>query len=185
MEAGVLAGRQPGASKEAEEAMSVESKPASRVSGSAGVGNVPPAVCDLSMFTRPDYIDFFTVAAPGAAGRSPEDWARAILEPAALSPRKARLLWRLMGLRLGPPHSAGHVQGWEIAGRGDTWLRAETASWYLTGRVVFLVEEERVSVSLSLRYDSPVARWVWALVSRYHQRAVPVMLHRAAAGMAR
>jgi hypothetical protein len=167
-----------------EAAMDVRSKPAARVLGSVGVGNVPRAVCDLSMFARPDYIDFFTVAAPGAAGRSPEEWARAILEPAALSPRKARLLWRLMGLRLGPPHSAAHVQGWEITGRAGTWLRAETASWYLTGRVLFLVEEERVSVSLSLRYDSPVAPWVWALVSRYHQRAVPVMLHRAAVLMA-
>jgi hypothetical protein len=165
--------------------MNVVSQPTSHVSSCVGVGNVPRAVCDLSMFTRPDYIDLFTVAAPAATGSSPEDWARAILEPDALPPRKARLLWRLMGLRLGPPHSSDHVQGWKITERGGSWLRAETASWYMTARAVFLVEEGHVSVSLSLRYKSPVAPWVWALVSGHHQRAVPVMLHRAAVLMAK
>ena len=85
--------------------------------------------------------------------RSPEQWARAVLEQAPLARRNARLLWRLMGLRLGPPHSPDHVQGWRIAARGDNWIRVETASWYMTAQAVCLVEEGHVSLSLSLRYD--------------------------------
>ncbi|HEX6424761.1 MAG TPA: hypothetical protein VFZ79_14865 [Acidimicrobiales bacterium] len=84
-----------------------------------------------------------------------------------------------MGLRLGPPQSPDHVQGWRIAARGDTWLRLETASWYVTAQAVCLVEEGRVSISLSLRHDRPVGALVWALVSGPHQRAVPVMLRQA------
>ena len=89
------------------------------------------------------------------------------------------MLWRLIGLRLGPPHSPDHVQGWKIAERADNWLRIETASWYLTAQAVCLVNGDQVSLSLSLRYDRPVAAVVWARVSGPHQRAVPVMLHQA------
>jgi hypothetical protein len=85
-----------------------------------------------------------------------------------------------MGLRLGPRDSPDHVQGWKIAARADHWLRLETGSWYMTAEAICLVEETQVSVSLSLRYDRrPVAALVWALVSRFHQRALPVMLHQA------
>jgi hypothetical protein len=91
----------------------------------------------------------------------------------------SRVLWRLMGLRLGPRHSPDHVQGWKIAARSDNWLRVETASWYMTAQAVCLVEEGQVSISLSLRYDRPIAALVWALVSGPHQRAVPVMLRQA------
>lgn len=104
---------------------------------------------------------------------------RAVLERAPVSRRNARRLWRVLGLRLGPRHSPGHVQGWKIAASGDDWLRIETASWYLTAQAVCLVEEGRVSLSLSLRYDRRVAALVWALVSGPHQRAVPVMLQQA------
>ena len=89
------------------------------------------------------------------------------------------LLWRLMGLRLGPRHSPDHVQGWKIAAHGDNWIRVETASWYMTAQAVCLVEEGQVSISLSLHYDHAVAIVVWALVSGPHQRAVPVMLSQA------
>jgi hypothetical protein len=49
----------------------------------------------------------------------------------------------------------------------------------MTAQAVCLVEEGQVSISLSLRYDRPIAALVWALVSGPHQRAVPVMLCRA------
>jgi hypothetical protein len=149
------------------------------VSSLVGVHEVPDAVRSLTTLTDPDYVDLFTVTTATASGRSAEQWARAVLEQAPLSRRNARRLWRLMGLRLGPPHSADHVQGWRIAARGDNWLRVETASWYLTAQAVCLVEGTQVSVSLSLRYDRPVAALVWAVVAGPHQRAVPVMLRQA------
>jgi hypothetical protein len=147
----------------------------STVSSLVGVHDVPEAVRSLTTLTDPDYVDLFTVTTPAAADRPAEEWARAILEQGP----SARVLWRLMGLRLGPRHSPGHVQGWKIAARRDNWLRVETASWYLTAQAVCLVEEGQVSISLSLRYDRPIAALVWAVVSGPHQRAIPVMLRQA------
>lgn len=148
----------------------------SAVSSLVGVHDVPEGVRGLTTLAQPDYVDLFTVTTPRATDRSPEEWTRAILGAGG---RNARVLWRLMGLRLGPPHSPGHVEGWRIAARGDNWLRVETASWYVTGQAICLVEEGQVSLSLSLRYDRPVAALVWALVSGTHQRGVPVMLRQA------
>lgn len=157
-----------------------EVSPASTVSGVVGVGEVPEAVRSLTTMAEPSYVDLFTIRTPLARERSAEGWARAVLEEAPLSRRNARVLWRLMGLRLGPRESPDHVQGWKIAERGADWIRVETSSWYATGQAVCLVEDEQVSVSLSLRYDQPlVARLVWAVVAGPHQRALPVMLHQA------
>ena len=150
----------------------------STVSSLVGVHDVPEAVRSLTTLTDPDYIDLFTVTTPAAADKPAEQWARAVLEYAGGRP--ARVLWRLMGLRLGPRHSPGHVQGWKIAARGANWLRVETASWYMTAQAVCLVEEGQVSISLSLRYDRPIAALVWAVVSGPHQQAIPGMLREAA-----
>ena len=150
----------------------------STVSSLVGVHDVPEAVRSLITLTDPDYTDLFTITTPAAADRSAEEWARAVLEHAGGRP--ARVLWRLMGLRLGPRHSPGHVEGWKIAARGDNWLRVETASWYLTAQAICLVEEGQVSISLSLRYDRPIAALAWAVVSGLHQRAIPDMLRQAA-----
>jgi hypothetical protein len=149
------------------------------VSTVVGVDEVPGTVRSIVTLADPDYVDLFTVPTPIAEDRSAEEWARAVLEQSTLARRNARLLWRLMGLRLGPRNSPHHVQGWKISGRGTNWLRAETASWYMTAQAICLVEQRQVSISLSLRYDRPVARLVWAGVSGPHQRAVPVMLRQA------
>jgi hypothetical protein len=149
------------------------------VSSVVGVDEVPGAVRSIVTLADPDYVDLFTVSTPIAEDRSAEEWARAVLEQSAVARHNARLLWRLMGLRLGPPNSAHHVQGWKISGRGANWLRAETGSWYMTAQAICLVEQGQVSISLSLRHDHPVARLVWAVVSGPHQRAVPVMLRQA------
>jgi hypothetical protein len=156
----------------------------SAVSSLVGVNDVPDSVRALTTFDEPDYVDLFTVTMPRATDWSAEEWARAVLEQTEVARRNARKLWRLIGLRLGPPRSPDHVQGWKIAARGDNWLRVETASWYLTAQAVCLVEPGQVSLSLSLRYDRPVAAAVWAGVSGPHQRAVPVMLRQAVQLMA-
>ncbi|HWC39229.1 MAG TPA: hypothetical protein VG476_11900 [Acidimicrobiales bacterium] len=149
------------------------------VSTVVGVDEVQGAVRSIVTLAEPDYVDVFTLSTPLAEERPAEEWARAVLERSALARRNARRLWRLMGLRLGPRSSPDHVQGWKISGRSADWLRVETASWYMSAQAVFLVERGQVSISLSLRYDNPVARLVWGVVSGPHQRAVPVMLRQA------
>jgi hypothetical protein len=150
-----------------------------------GVNAVPEVVRSRATLADPHYVDLFTLATPRATDWSAEDWARAIFEQAPLARHNARLLWRLLGLRLGPRHSPDHVQGWIIAGRGDDWLRAETASWYMTAQAVCLVEKGQVSISLALRYDHLVARPVWSIVCGPHQRAVPIMLRQAVTALER
>jgi hypothetical protein len=143
----------------------------------------PDAIRAASALPDADYADLFTVDAPGAGARSPEEWARRVLEQAPVARDNARRFWRMLGLRLGPPGSPDHVQGWRIAARGEGWIRLETASWYLRAQAVCLVEDDRVSMSLSLRYRHPraVGHVVWALIERPHRRALPLMLRQAAA----
>ena len=93
--------------------------------------------------------------------------------------RSAPILWRLLGLRLGPRPSPDHVQGWTIADRGASWIRLETSSWFMTAHAVAHVADEQLSLALFLRYDRPIAALIWAPVSVLHRRAVPVMLHQA------
>jgi hypothetical protein len=151
----------------------------STVSSLVGVDAVPDTVRSLATVSGPDYVDLYTIEARAAGDHSPEEWARALLERAALSQRHARRLWRLMGLRLGPGGSPDHVAGWTIAARADDWIRLETGLWYATAQALCLVGDNQVRVSLFLRYDHPVARLVWRVVSGPHQRAVPVMLGQA------
>jgi hypothetical protein len=148
------------------------------VSTVVGLRNIPQAIRSLDTFDRPDYADVFTVTTRGARDKSPEQWARAVLEGTPLG-RSARSFWRLLGLRLGPRDSADHVQGWRIAGRGDDWMRVETASWFMTGHAVVRVDEGHVSVALFLRFDRPVAALVWLPVGVMHRRGVPAMLSQA------
>jgi hypothetical protein len=148
------------------------------VSTIVGLRNLPNAIRSLAALASPDYVDLYTVTTSEATDKSPEEWARAVLEDTPLG-RSAPALWRLLGLRLGPPHSKEYVQGWKIADRGDNWIRLEAASWFMTAHAVVQVDEAHVSVALFLRYDRPMASLVWPPVSIMHRRAVPAMLRQA------
>jgi hypothetical protein len=148
------------------------------VSAVVGPSNVPEAIRSLDTLASPDYVELFTATTRAATDRSPEEWARAVLEETPTG-RSAPLLWRLLGVRLGPRPSPDHVQGWRIADRGDDWIRLEATSWFMTAHAVCQVDDGQVSIALFLRYDRPIAALIWALVSVMHRRAVPVMLHQA------
>jgi hypothetical protein len=143
-----------------------------------GVAELPEAIRAADTLERVDYADHCTVEVAGAADRTPEEWARVILEQTPTG-RRAPLLWRLLGLRLGPSGSAQHVQGWRIADRGESWIRVETSSWYMTGHAVALVDGDQLSIALFLRYDNPIAALIWRPVGALHRRGLPVMLRQA------
>jgi hypothetical protein len=159
--------------------MSMKIEPTPSVTSFVGVEQVPDSVRRLSLFDspckQPNYIDCFVLVLPHATAGSPEAWARAFLE----RDNAPRALYAFMGLRLGPPHSVDHVQGWRIERQSDRWLRLETSSWYMNANAVVLVEEGQVLASLSLKYTMPIAPLIWAPISRIHQHAVPVMLREA------
>ena len=128
-----------------------------------------------------DYVDVSVLPADDATDWSPEEWARAVLEEGPSVRRFGFIPWRVMlGLRLGPWPSPDHVHGWTIAGRGDDWLRLETASWLMTCHAVVHVADGQVSAALFVRYDNPVAALWWSLLSNVHRRAMPVILRQGA-----
>lgn len=160
--------------------MSLQTGSVGKVVGLVGVGQVPGRFRALTTITEPAYVDLYSLRTPRARCFSPEEWARAVLERAPLSRRGARALWRSMGLRLGPSGDAAYVQGWRIAERTGSHLRLETSSWYLRAEALCVVEDDTVSLSLTLRFTrQPVAAIVWAPIEKPHQRAVPVMLAQA------
>ena len=142
-----------------------------------GLDNVPKGIRRLGAMVSPDYVDLSTVTI-GATDKSPEEWARAVLEETPTG-RSAPFLWRALGLRLGPPNSPGYVQGWKIADRGDDWVRIEAASCFMTGHAVVQLDDRQLSVALFVRYDRPIAALIWPPVSVVHRRAMPVLLRQA------
>jgi hypothetical protein len=143
-----------------------------------GLCEIPESIREHDTLASPDYVDVFTVPASGLAGRSPEEWARAVLEETPAG-RSAPALWRRLGLQLGPTPSAEHVQGLKIAARGDDWIRLETASWFMTAHGIVHIDDHQLSLALLIRYDHPIASLVWMPESAMHRRAVPVMLRQA------
>jgi hypothetical protein len=142
-----------------------------------GLDKVPDAIRIAADLPDADYADVVT-APKGAATATPEEWARAALEHTPTG-RSAPSFWRTLGLRLGPRPSPDHIQGWRIGGRGEDWLRIETASRIMTAHAVVHVDASTVSLGLFVRFDHPSATVIWPPVGVMHRRVVPVMLHQA------
>lgn len=89
--------------------------------------SVPPDARALSTLSRIDHEDAFPVeVGPAHRNRTPERWARAILEDAPASVRRTlRSGWLALGLRPGPPRSDRSVLGWEV--RRSTPTRCSSA----------------------------------------------------------
>lgn len=148
------------------------------VDSAVGTHEVPESVRALSSLPDPDYADLFILSTGTQAG--PEQWARAIFGdvPSAAE----RLIWRgLLGLRLARGRSPATVGGWQIGGRGEDWIRLETASWFLTGNLLVQTADGRVSLATLLRYDRCLGRAWWPPLSVIHRRLVPGVLRGAAA----
>lgn len=148
------------------------------VSTAVGPRNMPEAIRCLSPMGRHDYADLFTLTTAGADNRSAQQWARALFEDAA--GLQGQLLWRvLLGLRLKSRRATGHVAGWRIAGRGDGWVRLAADSWFMTAHLIVRVGADHVSLATLIRYDRPVAEWIWVPMSKKHRQVAPGLLHEA------
>ena len=144
--------------------------------------DVPAAIRRVSAMARPDYVDLFTVAARGAAEKSPEEWVRTAVEDTA--GLGGQFVWRVLcGLRLesGPDR----VGGWRVADRGDRWLRLEAASWFMTAHLVVLVDDEEVSVATFIHYDRAVGGVIWPTLAVAHRALMPGLLRGTAARIRR
>lgn len=134
------------------------------------------AVHALSSLSRVDYVDHFTVSTDVEA--TPEQWARAMFGDVP-SPAE-RLIWRgFLGLRLSRGPSPDTVAGWRITGRGDDWIRLETASWFMAGNLLVQASGGQASLTTFIRYDRRLGRGVWTPLSAVHRRLVPRVLRAA------
>src|ERR1041385_8636015 len=119
----------------------------------------PSEIVPLIALDTHDYVDAFSLEAPGAADATPENWARAALERTGLG---GRLLWHGI-LRLRLDRSPGSIAGWKVGDRGQRWIRLEASSWFMSANVVVYVYDEQVAVATIVRYEHPVGAVVWAV----------------------
>jgi hypothetical protein len=151
---------------------------AAAMSSAVGAQNIPDSLRALSSLPDIDYADLFTLSTEAVA--TPEQWARAMFGDVP-SPGE-RFIWRgLLGLRLSHGRSPDTVAGWRISGRGDGWIRLETASWFLAANLLVQVSGGRVSLATFLHYDRLLGRLVWPPLSAVHRRLVPRMFGVAVA----
>lgn len=128
-----------------------------------------------SAITGYDYVDQFTLVTDAAATGTPEAWARAAL--GTVAGVKGQLIWRgLLGLRLARRSAPGHVAGWPVAERGDTWITLVARSWILTGSLVVEVGPDSVSLATFVRYERLIGERIWTLAARGHRRFAPELL---------
>jgi hypothetical protein len=141
---------------------------------------VPEAICSLGALADADYADIVT-ATIDAPPPEPEQFVHDLLGnlPRWLPPFIAFVQRVFLGLRLKLRPSPDRLLGWKIVERGGTWMRIETASWFMTCHVVMHVAEGRVSVASFIRYDRRLAAFVWPPVSLIH-RQVALALVRSA-----
>lgn len=146
--------------------------------------DIPEKTRGLSPIAEPDYVDLFSVTTGAATETSPERWARVALEGA--SPAARFVVWQVLcGLRLEKHPSPEFVAGWRMAERGDSWIRLEATSWFMTAHAVVEVDVDRLSVALLVRYDHPAGAVIWPLLSIGHRQAMPGLLRHAVRRMNR
>jgi hypothetical protein len=125
---------------------------------------VPPAARRLSTLSHVDYEDAFLIDTGPAQDRSPEQWARVILEDAPIAIRRAlRSGWFALGLQLGSTRSARFVLGWEVLRSTPEFvLLAGSSRIGLSAELLFKRQEHTLLFSTLLQHGNPIARAIWA-----------------------
>ena len=153
------------------------------VDGVLGLAAVGPTVLSRAGLERIGYADVFTMRVPGAAA-TPEQWARAMF--CDVPTVGERFIWQgLLQLRLVPGRSGSAVAGWQIAARGEDWIRLEARSWDMAVNLIVRATPSEVSLATLIRYDRLPASQVWTVLSAVHRRLAPGLLRAAAAAVVR
>jgi hypothetical protein len=150
----------------------------SSVDRTVGPDNVPWLVRARSSLPAPDYADHFTLDTGATA--TPERWARAMFGD--VPSLGEQVIWRVvLGFRLAAGRSPDTIGGWRVGGRGESWIRLEATSWYLTGNLIVSTGPGQVSLTTLLRYGGGLGRTVWPPLAVVHRHLVPGLLRSAAA----
>jgi hypothetical protein len=138
---------------------------------------VPPSVRALSTLDRVDYADAFLLE--DGAERTPEQWARAVLEEAPAAVRSSLLSgWTSIGLKVGG--SDGSILGWRLRrSTPDHVLLAADSRIGMPGELLFKRQERGLLFATFVEHGNPAARAVWAGVEPVHVRIVRRLLEHA------
>lgn len=130
----------------------------------------------------PDYASSFAADVPGAGTRSPEQWARSTLEGAPPALRWFVLIgWKVvLRLRLAPRGASGNIMGWTILTTTSDAITLEVSSGLVTARKVMRVDEDRLTLTTSVRYERALGRVLWSAIAPVHHRIEPLLLTLAA-----
>lgn len=124
----------------------------------------------LSRLPGADYADAFRIRS--GTGRTAEQWARRVFESRPSGPRRvfSFIIWQgVLGLRLAPPDSPGHIAGWALAENEPGLLVMHADSRLMVGRMVLEVSGEHVTWTTLLGFERAAARPVWALTGYGHR----------------
>jgi len=136
--------------------------------------SVPPQARSLSTLARIDYADAFVVETESAAGRTPEEWARGILEDAPVTVRSALLSgWSALGLKLGSPRSERCVLGWPVKRKtGEFVLLSAGSRVGMPAELLVKRHERGLLFCTFVRHGNPAARVMWAATEPVHVSVV-------------
>jgi hypothetical protein len=153
-----------------------------RQAGSRRVHRVAASLLTRATDNPPDYSDAFAVPTDRTDTRTPEQWARAVLESAPRPVRWFLLVgWRgVLGLRLGPRSSSEHVLGWRIVETSPEAVRLELRSALMTAHLILRVAGSTAVLITNVHYIQRLAHPLWAAAGLIHRQMIPYLLGRAA-----
>jgi hypothetical protein len=116
-----------------------------------------------------------------AEQRSAEQWARAMFEGAPVGLRTFLVrTWPLLGVRLGPLHSAGYVLGWRILKSTPDFVVLQARSGAgVTIRLVVQTDGRSVLAGTFVRCQGLPGRALWFAIAPIHRLVVSRLLGEA------
>jgi hypothetical protein len=147
---------------------------------------VPITARALCTLARIDYADAFVLETSLGIDRTPEEWARAILEGAPTALRTKLLLgWSAIGLKVARGRSARSVLGWQLRASGPEFVLLGADSRIgMPGELVFLPGHDKLVFATFVQQDNFIARAVWAATEPTHVPVVRDVLEQAARRLA-
>jgi hypothetical protein len=148
---------------------------------------VPIAARALCTLPRIDYADAFVLETGPVDERTPEEWARAILEGSPTALRTKLLLgWSAIGLKVAHGRSTRSVLGWDVRASGpDFVLLGADSRIGMPGELLFMPGREKLVFATFVQQDNFIARAVWAATEATHVPVVRGLLEHAGRRLAR
>lgn len=143
---------------------------------------VPESARALCALARIDYEDGFAIETGAARNRTPEQWARALLEDAPTT--RGRALWRLAATVGVLPRAGGSrrrsVGAWtQRRSTPEVAIVAAGAPVGISAEMIFSLEREALLWTTFVQLRNPLARRLWARIAPVHRGVVPALLKRA------